>query len=415
MSFLTSEIKKPLYWGLAWVLTFINFVTFIVSRNEFWLTHPGQAWLAASATEDRTYLASEFERDLSCYQPQTCLRSGASFVSQTLIDLTTAVTQAVTVNLNNDQRTFIILLYGLLWRALCLAVFFKAIKSLFNSSKAALTAINTLMIVLGGLPLWLVGRFILNLPVTFDEALHNRISDAFYWMSFQDLMFYDYGFVAIIPLTVLLLSKNSQFLRLSSPLYLLIGVAIATFYEVFVPLIVVATSIFLWRTTRKINFKLLWMFLGQVIWICIRAYSVRFLEPSDPNSIYFRDTSFVGVLKIFRLDGIDSASSSRGSILVQYLLITAVATTVTILGCLITYLRPSIRRPHPNHTPIAISSVLIPIILIIIGTYFTPRLVEVGRQSIGLTVAVVIYSFAVTQNFLAKAQAKRSTASGGSV
>ena len=415
MSFLTSEIKKPLYWGLAWIFTFINFVTFIVSRNEFWLTHPGQAWLAASATEDRTYLASEFERDLSCYQPQTCLRSGASFVSQTLIDLTTAVTQAVTVNLNNDQRTFIILLYGLLWRALCLAVFFKAIKSLFNSSKAALTAINTLMIVLGGLPLWLVGRFILSLPFNFDETLYNRISDAFYWMSFQDLMFYDYGFVAIIPLTVLLLSKNSQFLRLSSPLYLLIGIAIATFYEVFVPLIVVATSIFLWRTTRKINFKLLWMFLGQVIWICIRAYSVRFLEPSDPNSIYFRDTSFVEVLKIFRLDGYDSPSSSRGSILVQYVLITAVATTVTILGCLATNLRASIRRPHPSHTSIAISSVLIPTILIIIGTYFSPRLVEVGRQSIGLTVAVVIYSFAVTQNFLAKAQAKRSTASGSSV
>ena len=415
MNFLNPEIKKPLYWGLAWMFTFINFVTFIVSRNEFWLTHPGQAWLAAGATEDRTYLASEFERDLSCYQPQTCLRSGASFVSQTLIDLTTAVTQAVTVNLNNDQRTFIILLYGLLWRALCLAVFFKAIKSLFNSSKAALTAINTLMIVLGGLPLWLVGRFILSLPFNFDETLYNRISDAFYWMSFQDLIFYDYGFVAIIPLTILLLSKNSQFLRLSSPLYLLIGVAIATFYEVFVPLIVVAASIFLWRTTRKINFKLLWMFLGQVIWICIRAYSVRFLEPSDPNSIYFRDTSFVEILRIFRLDGIDSTSGSRGSILVQYSLITAVATTVTILGCLITNLRPSIRRPHPSQTSIAISSVLIPTILIIIGTYFSPRLVEVGRQSIGLTVAVVIYSFAVTQNFLAKAQAKRSTASGSSV
>ena len=39
-------------------------------------------------------------------------------------------------------------------------------------------------------------------------------------------IYYDYGFVAIIPLTVLLLSKNSQFLRLSSPLYLLIGIAI---------------------------------------------------------------------------------------------------------------------------------------------------------------------------------------------
>jgi hypothetical protein len=332
-----------------------------------------------------------------------------------LIDLTTAVTQLVTVNLNNDQRTFIILLFGLLWRALCLFIFFAAMKSLFSSSKAAMTTINILMIVLGGLPLWLVGRFALNLPFAFDETLYNRISDAIYWMSFQDLMFYDYGFVAIIPLTILLLSKNSQFLRLSPPLYLLIGFVSATFYEVFVPLIVVATTIFLWRTTRKVNFKLLWMFLGQVIWICIRAYSVRFLEPSDPNSIYFRDTSFVEVLKIFRLDGIDSPSSSRGSILVQYLLITTVVATVTIIGCLLTNLRTIVRISFSNETSLAISSVLIPTILIIIGTYLSPRLVEVGRQSIGLTVAVVIYSFAATQNFLAKAQAKRLAASTNSV
>ena len=399
MSLLVTEFKRPLYWGLAWIFTFINFVTFIVSRNEFWLTNPGQAWLAASSTEDRAYLASEFERDLSCYQPQTCLRSGASFVSQILIELTTAITEAVTVNINIEQKTFIILIFGLLWRAMCLTIFFVAIKNLFNSSHAALTAINTLMIILGGLPLWLVGRILLNLPFALDETLYNRISDAFYWMSFQDLIFYDYGFVAIIPLTILLLSKESRFLRLSSPSYLLIGIVTATFYEVFVPLIVVATSIFLWRTTRKINFKILWMLIGQAIWICVRAYSVRFLEPSDPNSIHFRDTSFVEVLKIFRLDGIDSPSGSRGSILIQYLLITAVAATVTILGCLLTNLRANITNPHTRRTSIAISSVLFPTIFIIIGTYFSPRLVEVGRQSIGLTVAVVIYFFAGTRNF----------------
>ena len=409
MSLLVNGIKRPLCWGLAWISTLINFVTFIVSRNEFWLTHPGQAWLAAGSTEDRTYLASEFERDLSCYQPQTCLRSGASFVSQILIDLTTAITQAVTVNINIEQKIFIILIIGLLWRAMCLTIFFVTIKNLFNSSHAALTAINTLMIILGGLPLWLLGRVLLNLPFTFDETLYKRISDAFYWMSFQDLMFYDYGFIAIIPLTILLLSKDTRFLRLSSSSYLLIGIVTATFYEVFVPLIIVSASIFLWRTSRTINFKLLWMLLGQVIWICIRAYSVRFLEPSDPNSIYFRDTSFVEVLKIFRLDGIDSPSDSRGSIFIQYLLITAVAATVTILGCLLTNFRAKGIDTHARTTSLAISSVLLPTIVIIIGTYFSPRLVEVGRQSIGLTVAVVIYFFAATRNFLVKSHVKRST------
>lgn len=409
MSLLVTKIKKPLYWGLAWLLTFINFVTFIVSRNEFWLTHPGQAWLAASSTEDRTYLASEFERDLSCYQPQTCLRSGASFVTQILIDLTTAITQAVTVNINIEQKTFIILIFGLLWRAVCLTIFFVTIKNLFNSSHAALTAINTLLIILGGLPLWLLGRVLLNLPFGFDTTLYNRISDAFYWMSFQDLIFYDYGFVAMIPLTILLLSKNSQFLRLSSPSYLLIGIVTATFYEVFVPLIVFATSIFLLRTTRKLNFKVLWMFLGQAIWICVRAYSVRFLEPSDPNSIHFRDTSFVEVLKIFRLDGIDSPSDSRGSIFMQYLLISAVAAIVTILGCILTNIRTKRIDAHARTTSLAISSVLLPTAVIIMGTYFSPRLVEVGRQSIGWTVAVVIYFFAATRNFMVKSQIKCST------
>ena len=409
MSLLVADIKRPLYWGLACLFTLINFVTFIVSRNEFWLTHPGQAWLAASRTEDRTYLASEFERDLSCYQPQTCLRSGASFISQILIDLTTALTQAVTVNLNIEQKTFIILIFGLLWRAMCLTIFFVAINILFNSLHAALTAINTLMIILGGLPLWLVGRVALNLPFAFDNTLYNRISEAFYWMSFQDLIFYDYGFIAIIPLTILLLSKETRFLRLSSSSYLLIGIVAATFYEVFVPLIVFATSTFLWRTTRTINFKLLWMLLGQVIWICIRAYSIRFLEPSNPNSTYFRDTSFVEILKIFRLDGISSPAGSRGSILVQYLLITAVAATVTILGSLLTNFRAKGIDTHPRTTSLAISSVLLPTIVIMIGTYFSPRLVEVGRQSIGLTVAVVIYFFAATQNFLVKSQAKHAT------
>lgn len=403
-----SELKQTVYSVLAWLFTLINFLTFIVSRNEFWLTHPGQAWLAASRTEQRTYLASEFERDLSCYQPQTCLRSGASFVSQALIDITTAVSRVSTVNLNVEQQTFIILQIGLLWRALCLAIFFVVMKNLFDSLSAALTAINILMIVLGGLPLWMVGRIVLNLPFTFVDTLNDRMSDAFYWMSFQDLIFYDYGFVAVIPLTIFLLSKNTRFLRLSSLSYLLIGIVIATFYEVFVPLIIFSTLIFLWRTKQKINFKLLWMLVGQVIWICIRAYSIKFLEPSDPSSIYFRDTSFVGVLKIFRQEGTSIPSSSWVSIILQYFMLIMVATSMTIIGCLITSSQTIGRTPHSNETSLAISSVLAPSIAITLGTYVTPRLVEVGRQSIGLTVAVVIYFFAATRKLLVNAQVKRS-------
>ena len=149
MNFLTSVIKKPLCWCLAWVLTFINFVTFIVSRNEFWLAHPGQAWLAAGATEDRTYIASEFERNITCYAPLTCFRSGGAFISQTLIEVTTAMSGLISVNVNSEQETFIILLVGLMWRVACLTLFLICMSRVLESLLSALGVTNCLMFVLG--------------------------------------------------------------------------------------------------------------------------------------------------------------------------------------------------------------------------------------------------------------------------
>ena len=189
MSFLTSEIKKYLYWGLAWIFTFINFVTFIVSRSEFWLTHPGQAWLAASSTEDRTYLASEFERNLTCYTPLTCLRSGGAFIAQTLIEATTTMSGFVSVNVNSEQETFIILLVGLIWRVACLTLFLICMARVLESLRSALCVTNCLMFVLGGLPLWTLGKAIINLPIGLEDEITMRANDAFYFMSFQDLMF----------------------------------------------------------------------------------------------------------------------------------------------------------------------------------------------------------------------------------
>ena len=182
MSFLTSEIKKPLYWGLAWVLTFINFVTFIVSRSEFWLTHPGQAWLAASATKDRTYLASEFERNLTCYTPLTCLRSGGAFMSQTLIEVITALSGFVSVNVNSEQETFIILIVGLMWRTLCVILFLICATKLFGGLRFAIAVTNCLMLVLGGLPLWTAGKILVHLPVDLSDQIIMRANDAFYFM-----------------------------------------------------------------------------------------------------------------------------------------------------------------------------------------------------------------------------------------
>ena len=412
MSFLTSEIKKPLYWGLAWIFTFINFVTFIVSRSEFWISHPGQAWLAASTTQDRTYLASEFERNLTCYTPLTCLRSGGAFISQTLIELTTAMSGFVSVNINSEQETFIILIVGLMWRVTCLTLFLICVTKVLESLQSALCVTNCLMFVLGGLPLWTLGKAIINLPIGLEDEITMRVNDAFYFMSFQDLIFYDYGFIVIVPLTVLALAKIDDISKLSIKSLLLTGFLTATFYEAFIPLIFISALIFYWRSSRKIEYRLLWLFLGQTIWTILRAYSIRFLEPSDPESPYFADTSLYSVLKIFSSKGMYSTEGSLGSIAVQLILIAAIAALCGSVSAL--FARTTVFH-LAYHSHLALKSVLAATSLGIIFTYLNPKGVEVGRQSIGLTVAVVIYSFAATQNFLAKAQAKRLTASRNSV
>ena len=412
MSFLTSEIKKPLYWGLAWIFTFINFVTFIVSRNEFWLTHPGQAWLAASATEDRTYLASEFERNMTCYSPLTCFRSGGAFMSQTLIEVITALSGFVSVNVNSEQETFIILIVGLMWRTLCVILFLICATKLFGGLRFAIAVTNCLMFVLGGLPLWTAGKILVHLPVDLSDQIIMRANDAFYFMSFYNLIFYDYGFIAIVPLTMLALAKIEDISKLSIRSLFLVGFLTATFYEAFIPLIFVSALIFYWRSSRKIEYRLLWLLLGQTIWTILRAYSIRFLEPSDPGSPYFADTSLYSVLKIFSSKGMYSTEGSLRSIAVQLILIAAIAALCGSVSAL--FVRTTVfHLTYHNH--LALKSVLAATSLGIIFTYLNPKGVEVGRQSIGLTVAVVIYSFATTQNFLAKAQAKRSTTSRSSV
>ena len=192
----------------------------------------------------------------------------------------------------------------------------------------------------------------------------------------------------------------------------LVGFLTATFYEAFIPLIFVSALIFYWRSSRKIEYRLLWLLLGQTIWTIIRAYSIRFLEPSDPGSPYFADTSLYSVLKIFSAKGMYSTEGSLGSIAVQLILIAAIAALCGSVSAL--FVRTTVfHLTYHNH--LALKSVLAATSLGIIFTYLNPKGVEVGRQSIGLTVAVVIYSFATTQNFLAKAQAKRSTTSNSSV
>jgi hypothetical protein len=181
------------------------------------------------------------------------------------------------------------------------------------------------MFVLGGLPLWTLGKAIINLPIGLEDEITMRVNDAFYFMSFQDLIFYDYGFIVIVPLTVLALAKIDDISKLSIKSLFFIGFLTATFYEAFIPLIFVSALIFYWRSSQKIEYRRLWLFVGQTIWTILRANSIRVLEPSDPESPYFADTSLFSVLKIFSSKGMYSTEGSLGSIAVQLILIAAIA------------------------------------------------------------------------------------------
>jgi hypothetical protein len=413
MALLKTEIKKSIYWTVAWILTLINFITFIVSRSKFWTNHPGQAWLASGASQDRTYLASEFERNLSCYAFLPCLRSGGAFISQFLINATTQIVELGGVNFDVGQKATVILLVGLLWRILCIGIFFVSISRLLVSLKASLLLTNTLIFVLGGLPLWTLGRILVNMPLDFDNAFITRANDAFYHMSYQDLFFYDYGFIAIIPLTIFVFSALKDISKAPARLLIVIGFILATFYEAFVPLVFLSGVFFGWKHKRELDLRLLWLVVGQAFWTLSRAYSIRFFEPSDPSSIYFTDTSLLSVLRIFSSKGMANTQDSLPSIAVQLMIVIFVAMTIGSVGGAISIIL-KIRKPISLRTINAANSVALATIILIAGAYLTPKLVELGRQSLGLTVATVIFGFITTQNIFDKYQIKQNSVNLGS-
>jgi hypothetical protein len=275
------------------------------------------------------------------------------------------------------------------------------------SLKASLLLTNTLLFVLSGLPLWTLGRILMNTPLGFNDAFITRANDAFYWMSYQELFFYDFGFIAVIPLTIFALTKYEDISRASSQLLIVIGFLLATFYEAFVPLIFLSSIFFVWKYKRKIDLRLLWLVVGQAFWTLARAYSIRFFESSDPSSIYFKDTSFLSVLRIFSSKGMANTKDSLPSIAIQLMIVMFVAISIGFVGAIISIVL-KIQIPISLRNKNAVNSVALATVIMIAGAYLTPKLVELGRQSLGISVALVIFGFVATQNMIDKFQLKRN-------
>lgn len=400
-----QSLKKYILSASLSVLTVFNTLVFLVSRNEFWINHPGQAWLASSQTQDRTYITSEFARNLSCYQPLTCLRSGSAFIFESAIWISEKLAEFSTVNLNNSQRVFIILQAGTFWRLSTLLIFSLSLNAMLKNRTYSLLLTNGLLVILSGLPLWSLGRLITHLPFGFSSSVLARAQDAFFHMSYQDLFFYDYGFIAVIPLAMLVFSSQKDFSQASAPALASIGFVLATFYEAFVPLVFLAGIIFYFSQKRKISFNLVWLVFGQAIWTICRAYSLRFFEPGNPESPYFKDTSLGSALYMFTSKGLASTKNSLPSIALQLALVAGIALFAGSL-CAIILVRSKVIKSLEIRTFAAIRAVTLATSVIICGGYLTPKLVELGRQSLGLTVALFIYSFAVTYNFIDRKKLK---------
>ncbi len=384
---------------IVWIFTIINTIVFLVSRNSFWISYPGQAWLAANSTADRTYLASEFERNLSCFYPLVCLRSGGSFLSHTLIQMTTLASETTRINLTIDQETFIILIGGMVWRIICLAIFVFAVAKLFNSPKFGLLIGNGVVFLLSGLPLWQLGRLLVKLPLNLSPSIINRADEAFIHMSFGDLIFYDYGFFALIPMTALALSKSKNLRILPSWKFFVIGFFVASFYEAFVPIVFLSLTIFVVLHRETFLLKSIWLFVGQFAWTITRIFTLRFTEVADPRSPFFIGSSFSDLLGNFwpSNKGI-STTSSLPSIAVQLTLISILAIALGFSARLITNRFEDV-EPIDERSFRSISAVTFAVSVAIVGSFLRPVFVETGRQSLGLSIALMLFSFTYSQKF----------------
>ena len=261
--------------------------------------------------------------------------------------------------------------------------------------------------------MWSIGKFTVYVIPGLSASISSRASDAFFYMAYQDLWFYDYGFIALIPVTIFVLHKVRNIARIPQTYFFLSGFLVAIFYEAFVPLIFVAITIWTLQSNRKIVVRSLWLVVGQLTWTVFRGLSIRYTEAGDPNSLYFTDTSLIGLLNTNKYP-FAKTIEFYSSIAVQFLMFVIVALICGLFAAL-TLAKARNSQIKDVSLTRSINAVTYATAIIIAASFLRGVSLETGRQSIGLTVAVVIYSFAGTQNFLAKAQAKRSTASSSSV
>lgn len=301
MSEVSFDYKRAIYYSVASVFTFINFLAFLISRNNAWVKNPGRAWQYASATEFRDYPASAFERTLSCYGFGQCQRIGGALLMQPVVYLADTVSKIYFWKVDDHARIFNIQMLGFGWRAACFFIITFLIFKCFKSTPFALFFLNALLLALSGWMLRLLGEAIQILPIQLSSEFDSRSVRAFQDFPHENLEWYDFGLFAALAVIAVLIPKlaRSQF---SLTKTVLVGVLITSFFE-YLGFVLAISWILFERGNKTSNlfskrsFRItMFIGLGSAIWLLFIVAYRRTIEAVFPK--FFSNNSFSEVGQI---------------------------------------------------------------------------------------------------------------------
>lgn len=396
---------------LAVTLTFMNFLAFLISRNNVWANNPGRAWLNASATEFRNYPASEFERTLSCYGLGQCQRIGGALIFQPLIFLTENLSKIYFWQVRDTERIFVIQMVSLLWRLTCVLLLcylvFKVLKNIF----ATLFFINALFLTLSGMFLYYLSEFALKLPISFSEETRGRAILAFQDFPFENLQWYDFGLfaaVAIVPFLIRNEQIQSSLLRT-----FFLSLILTSFFEYLGFVFGVGLILYERHTASTPSGvgKYLRQFAvaiaGSLTWLSFVAFYHRgamTLYPKFFNASEERESVTEHIKGVFwAIQNPIENLTNNPSIPFQILL---VAIQVTALALFFGFISKRIFKSSVNLLLLAaIRMTLLATIFVIVFNFFVAYGIQIqagehGRQTFGLQ--IVLFTFVFLRSLLPK-------------
>jgi len=385
------------------VLTFVNFIAFLVSRSNPWVHNPGRAWQMASLTEFRDYPASEFERVLSCYAIFSCQRAGSALFVQPLIFLSDLLAKAYYWNLDAEARIFIIQTIGLGWRALCIGLFAFAFFYLTRSISLSLFFVNALLFSISGVWLRVFGEFVKISPFANSPNFKSRAVLAFQDFPHEQLFSYDYTNFIALAIVISLGALHKQTTNLKR--LFVVSFLLTSLFEFFGFIFAVSLLLLNFRSENRFAVKnsakqILAVLFGSVVWITmitIYFYLVRSLRPQfyalhGASASSHRTGDLIWAIK----NPIENLTKNPSIFFQVFLTLTQSACCGFLLGRLSRLLKTHVKldpRDMDSLLFALIANSLVQVIVLFVTYGVNGMAGEHSRQTVGLQIALFTYVF----------------------